>query len=173
MYPLHFGRDFWNAMLEAALNFPDAPTDEQKTNMVNWLTFTMKILPCPGCAVHGFEYVLKNPPDVTSGKTLIFWIVTFHNFVNEKLNKKQLTLQEALADVMAHMLENTHHSNKRSIEIAMANNVVPGATATSNNETLYFWLMIALAVTTACFLTGVIILLIQKRSLQQKLRNTI
>ena len=65
-YPPSFGPVYWRVMMIVATEFPDNPTEEQKKTVLDWLTLTMILLPCPSCSMHAREYIKKHVPDVSS-----------------------------------------------------------------------------------------------------------
>jgi hypothetical protein len=71
-----------------AVVFPEKPSEERKQSMLKFLEGLFANLPCPSCASHATEYYTNNPPDVSSGKSLSQWVVTFHNFVNKRIGKR-------------------------------------------------------------------------------------
>ena len=59
------------------------------------------MIPCQACKTHAFEYIQKDNEDgilddIVSGRKKLFnWFVDFHNTVNERYNKKEISYQEA------------------------------------------------------------------------------
>jgi hypothetical protein len=52
------------------------------------------VLPCLDCQDHYKEMIADYPPIMTNKDTLFKWTVDIHNKVNERINKKQITLDE-------------------------------------------------------------------------------
>ncbi len=140
MLPIVFGPISWDLMLLTAMNFPEKPSEEQQEWMRLYLINFIKVLPCPQCAMHGYEYITKNPPDVSSRDNLIRWNVDFHNVVNQRLKKPVFTVEEAVASVTQRAAVRflARHTQNQ----ALLNQVSPGTNinnaTSSSNETLYF-----------------------------------
>ena len=100
MYPVspyEFGPCVWDTLLLYAYNFPDAPQESQQRDMLVLVTLLLKFLPCPSCGTEAKNYIEKYPPDVSSRTKLVTYIVEFHNYVNVKLKKATMTVDEAKA----------------------------------------------------------------------------
>jgi hypothetical protein len=53
--------------------------------------------PCMDCRGHAMEYLSKNPIEVDGYEFSVFiWTVDFHNFVNKRLYKDYIDVQDAL-----------------------------------------------------------------------------
>lgn len=53
------------------------------------------LVPCPTCSHHFSEMLKKYPIKTNSGDALFSWGVNVHNIVNKRLNKKQMSVDEA------------------------------------------------------------------------------
>jgi hypothetical protein len=74
--------------------------DNKKTNehILNILYSLTNILPCPTCA-NGYKNFLERLTylDLSQPMVLFYWSVDLHNYVNSKLNKQQLTYDQAIS----------------------------------------------------------------------------
>ena len=78
-----------------AETFPVSPSTERQKSMESLLSNLCVNLPCPGCSVHCSEYVIKHPPRTSSRDDLKKWAVDFHNAVNKRTGKRELSYKEA------------------------------------------------------------------------------
>jgi len=164
MYPPLFGPHIWDTLMYVALNYPTEPTEEQQQVMTQFLTTLVRVLPCPGCANHAIKYVELHPPHVSNGEKLLEWVVAFHNHVNIKLKKPVMSVLEAK---QALILRNAAQIKQlpRALQIREEDALRIQnlqfqiqrlqESTTTNNETLYFWIMIGLSV-----LSGLLLLLV-------------
>jgi len=120
MYPPIWGTLFHDFMLLSAQEYPTDPTEEDKSDMLYFIKYTFKRLPCPHCRAHAMSYLSKNPLDVASKKQLMQWLVTFHNHVNRRQKKRSnWTLAEALESQKKRLgsdLDALERANKIRIE---------------------------------------------------------
>src|SRR5436190_4529964 len=179
MLPAVFGANIWDSMLLCAMSYPDVPNEAQKDAMTKMLVNLMKVLPCNACGLHAIEYVTKNPPNINSRNELITWNVAFHNVVNQRLKKPTFTVEEAIGSISSRAAARylaQHTQNKQLINQALNGNNIPNvntnaaAASSTSNETLYFSLMIVMSILAGLFLITLIVLAIQKRRLQSKLK---
>ena len=67
------------------------PTTRESVN--TWLVATARVLPCTECQQEAMDYVESRPP---AGAADIFdWSVDFHNAVNARLGKQQISVKQA------------------------------------------------------------------------------
>jgi hypothetical protein len=93
----YYGPGYWAAMHIDSFN---AKTYEEKFAVATTISRLITTFPCMKCRKHATEYASNNPfihavnnPDPLS---LFRWVWTFHNFVNERLNKPTMTVEEAV-----------------------------------------------------------------------------
>ncbi|KAA0203300.1 hypothetical protein HAZT_HAZT001967 [Hyalella azteca] len=86
---MSLGRGSWRLLHTLAANYPDAPTEEEKQNVTQFIELFSRVYPCPPCAQDFREWLGSNPPDVRSGPMLSQFFCRAHNEVNRKLNKKE------------------------------------------------------------------------------------
>ena len=100
MLPLIWGTLFHDMCLFFASAFPDEPDEEEIESMIALLTNFFKRLPCQSpCAIEAVAYMKEFPFSkyIKSRKTLLEYLVTFHNHLNAKDGKKSdWTVLEAL-----------------------------------------------------------------------------
>ena len=90
-----FGSITWDVLLLCAINYPQAPDKNHRTNMSQFINGLVHVLPCNGCSTHAIEYVKTNPPDLSSSNKLVEYIVLFHNTINHNTGKRTYTTLEA------------------------------------------------------------------------------
>jgi len=169
IYPPFFGPIVWDNMMLFATNYPNEPTNEDKTNMLQWLTLTMIFLPCPQCSMHAKLYVEKHPPNVSTKESLIKYIVEFHNYVNVSLGKSTYTIMEAKAayaskigrdikDLPRAMVVHKEDALRiMELQAQLAKYETPGQQTTD----VYFYTTIALSIALGLFLIVIIVLAIK------------
>jgi hypothetical protein len=98
MKPTIWGHHMWKSIHYIALDYPNEPTEEEKTDYKLFFTNLYKVLPCYECSQHFKKEIdirhLSNN-DLENSNTLFKWTVDMHNFVNKRLNKKTLSYDEA------------------------------------------------------------------------------
>ena len=97
--PKIWGPHGWKFMHYVSLGYPSNPTEEDKRNYKNFYTSLQHILPCAKCANNYSHNLKKYPIDnhLGSRDTLVRWVIDIHNQVNNELNKKEYTYEEALS----------------------------------------------------------------------------
>lgn len=95
MYPPIWGPHVWTTIHLMAFSYPDHPTQERQKSMTDFLTNLCVNLPCPGCSIHCGNYVKENVPNVSSRDLFKKWAYDFHNTVNKRTGKRELTYSEA------------------------------------------------------------------------------
>lgn len=104
MYPPAWGPNTWATLHLMAHSFPDKPSLTRKNSMQIFLKNLCVNLPCPGCSFHCSSYVSKHPPDVSSRESIKRWMFDFHNTVNKRLGKRELSYKEADEAVVSKFL---------------------------------------------------------------------
>lgn len=99
--PNTWGPAFWYTLHNGAAKYPKKASEIHKKLMKNFILGIPIMLPCQACKMHAFEYIQKAELDgildnVVSTKIELFkWFVDFHNDVNIRYNKKQISYQQA------------------------------------------------------------------------------
>ena len=94
------GPKLWKSIHNVALlEYPENPSEDDKTYYMNYYKDFWKIIPCLKCSVNYRKNWEELP--ITSyleSRTQLFeWTVLLHNIVNKELGKKELSIDEALA----------------------------------------------------------------------------
>ena len=85
-----FGPKLWYVLHNAALAFPEDPTELVKYRMKNLILGIPYLVPCESCFEHSLEYIdnINNLDEICSSRRkLIKFFVEFHNSVNKRLGK--------------------------------------------------------------------------------------
>ncbi|KAM3136270.1 hypothetical protein pb186bvf_011569 [Paramecium bursaria] len=77
----------WNFLHTMAIYYPDNPTQEQQTKMINFIDGLAEFYPCNVCKTDFQQDIIKNPPLVQNRQELSIWFCQRHNEVNQKLGK--------------------------------------------------------------------------------------
>jgi hypothetical protein len=89
------GPGYWSALHKLAT---EANTEEGKKFFLYYLKFVRNHFPCMECKTHINEYINANPIEhyLKQEDGCFIWVWKFHNTVNRRLKKKELTLEEAI-----------------------------------------------------------------------------
>jgi hypothetical protein len=93
--PNYIGPGIWYTIHSLAA---DAKTPQEKTDVIRHIRKIQSRFPCNDCKVHFGNYLEYNPPEMTvngSPESLFAWTVNFHNSVNHRLNKPQVSYNDA------------------------------------------------------------------------------
>lgn len=95
--PAEWGPQVWSEIHNRALG---VCTPEAAYNYANWLTQLCNSLPCETCREHATAYIKSNSPIQwairNNDDTGMFrYTVIMHNFVNNKLNKPSISMDQA------------------------------------------------------------------------------
>jgi hypothetical protein len=92
-----WGPSYWYVLHTSSFSYPLQPTSTHKKNTIDFLNLLPSLLPCPNCQNHAREFIQKSnlQSAVQSREKLIEFYVTFHNAVNSRLNKPQVSLEQA------------------------------------------------------------------------------
>lgn len=75
-----------------------AKTPEQKKVVIEQIKYMQSHFPCGDCKVHFGDYIVNHPMEITingNEDALFLWTVDFHNAVNYRLGKDQVSFKEA------------------------------------------------------------------------------
>lgn len=84
----------WNWLHRLAINYPVEPTLQEALSAFNEIWTFAECLPCAECRREALRYITAIPPDMQSTYSLQEWARVFHNSVNLRLKKPQMS-QEA------------------------------------------------------------------------------
>lgn len=97
--PPVFGPPMWFTLHNASAHYVDNPSPLTRERMKNVIIGIPVLLPCQNCREHATAYIEKNYDNldkiVSSRDNLFKFFVDFHNYVNQKYNKKIFTYEEA------------------------------------------------------------------------------
>jgi hypothetical protein len=116
--PKLWGACFHDCMLFTALAYAHTPSEDQRKHMHSFLEGLLYSLPCELCRPHAVQHLLKTPPDTTSRKALLEWLIAFHNAINLRLGtKSDWTVEEAihsLSERTLHLVKKEEESTKHT-----------------------------------------------------------
>lgn len=98
MTPEIWGRYMWYSIHFVALEYPEAPTPQQKKDYQNFFVNLWKVLPCYTCSQNYKRHLSEQPltdEHLQSKDTLFAWTVYLHNVVNKENGKPEMTVQAA------------------------------------------------------------------------------
>lgn len=81
------GRSTWKLLHTIAATYSDEPSQEDQSNMEQFIRLIPKVYPCEVCANDFSEILTYHPPNISSQKSLAKWMCEVHNMVNRKLEK--------------------------------------------------------------------------------------
>jgi Erv1/Alr family protein len=92
--PKDWGPPWWEYLHKAAIAYPRAPTvaDARAVFERFWKFFSR--LPCVKCRAHSSEYLASNPLHLANSESLQRWVWAYHNAVNLRLGKRQISYAE-------------------------------------------------------------------------------
>lgn len=83
------GRVTWSLLHTMAAAYPVKPSQENKSDMEQFIKLMSVLYPCSYCAKEFREDLATSPPDLDSRSSLSQWFCEMHNKVNARLNKPQ------------------------------------------------------------------------------------
>lgn len=95
MYPPIFGPILWDGLHLMAFSYPDTPSKQRQESFQDMLKNMAENLPCPGCSLHFGKYLEQHPCQTESKDKLKKWLHKFHNTVNLRTGKREMTEEEA------------------------------------------------------------------------------
>lgn len=93
-FPFFWTFFVWFAMDALLESVPMNPTKQDQDEIYSWVYLTLRRLPCHVCRQHAVDLFNENPIDLRTQNTAQIWWCQFHNKVNEKLGKPQLSFEE-------------------------------------------------------------------------------
>lgn len=98
--PQVFGPPMWFTLHNAAAYYPENASPLTKERMKNVILGLPVLIPCTKCKEHATSYIEKHYNDldkICSGRDSLFkFFVDFHNYVNQRYNKRIYTYDEAM-----------------------------------------------------------------------------
>tara|TARA_B110000459_G_C16480199_1_gene433890 strand:+ start:195 stop:650 length:456 start_codon:yes stop_codon:yes gene_type:complete len=95
MEPKNWGKFGWGFIHNVALGYSVDLTYMKKEQYRKFFEVIGDVLPCLDCQDHYKEMIANYQPILIDKQSLFKWTVDIHNKVNERINKKQITLDEA------------------------------------------------------------------------------
>jgi len=95
--PLIWGPPGWKFLHYITFSYPTNPTNDDKTNYMNFFNSIGNILPCSSCRTNYKSHINKYPltDDIMNNKDkLIRWLIDIHNEVNIMNGMKTLSYEE-------------------------------------------------------------------------------
>ena len=127
-YPPVWGPLYHDTLMFFATHFPEYPSVEEQKEATEYLKLFFKFVPCPSCSVHSRMYFHNNPPDTSSGASLVSWVVAMHNDINKQTGKKHnWTVVEALQAFKYRYFNNQlllSHCDRQNCEVNRTQNEV-------------------------------------------------
>uniref|UniRef100_A0A2S2NE22 Sulfhydryl oxidase n=1 Tax=Schizaphis graminum TaxID=13262 RepID=A0A2S2NE22_SCHGA len=81
------GRCTWKLLHTIAATYADKPSQEDQSNMEQFIRLIPKVYPCEICANDFAEILTYHPPNISSQQSFAKWMCEAHNMVNRKLDK--------------------------------------------------------------------------------------
>ncbi len=91
----YWGNRQWYWYHLVSYTSPDTLNIQSKKNYTEFIYLMTKLLPCKKCYEHFKLYLKETPIDFTTKETMIEWFVKAHNYVNKRLEKPILTVEDA------------------------------------------------------------------------------
>jgi hypothetical protein len=96
--PSVWGPLFWFTLHNGASTYPLIANKIYRERMKGFIKGIPVMLPCVKCSGHAFEYINKNLDDIVSGRIKLFkFFIDFHNMVNKRHNKKEMSYDDVFA----------------------------------------------------------------------------
>lgn len=99
--PEVWGPAFWFSLHNGALRFPENASPTWRDRMKNFILGIPVMVPCEKCSVHATAYIENNYDKldtvVSNKDTLFEFFCNFHNYVNKRLDKPEMSIDDALA----------------------------------------------------------------------------
>jgi hypothetical protein len=95
--PIKWGFHTWKMMHYLTYNYPNQPSEQNKTDIYNFFISMQNLLPCEKCRVNYAEHLKMHPltKDILNDRRkLVNWLIDIHNEVNKSLGKRIMTYDE-------------------------------------------------------------------------------
>lgn len=89
-----WGRRGWNWLHTEAIRYPEAPSRRQGLEAWARLAGFMRRIRCVRCRTHATAWIGTHPPDLRSTHSYQSWVWEFHNAVNRRLSKPEVSYDE-------------------------------------------------------------------------------
>ncbi len=88
-----WGPPRWRWLHNTAIEYPQRPTRAEAHTAFLHIWNFINQLPCKECRVHAIRYMMLHPPDLSSSRALQVWVWRFHNAVNYRLGKQEISYE--------------------------------------------------------------------------------
>ncbi|ARF09817.1 disulfide thiol oxidoreductase, Erv1 / Alr family [Indivirus ILV1] len=105
MKPDIWGPHAWIFLHSVTMDYPHNPTEKDKENMINFIFYLGKVLPCEKCRRNFQMHLEKNPLNskaLSSKDSLVKWMIDIHNCVNDTKKCKKITHDEGIRKILEH-----------------------------------------------------------------------
>ena len=89
-----WGPKLWDTMHLFSYNYKEKPSKELMDSAWNFFISMGMLIPCAECQDHYKKFVSRFTPMVNSRDELIEWVLSFHNAVNQRKEKRLWSRQE-------------------------------------------------------------------------------
>ena len=98
--PRVFGPPLWFVIHNSAAHYPVSPSKICQQHAIMFIKSIPYLVSCKECFLHAQEYISRSDTNelyaLTSTRSSYFkWGVDFHNFVNQRLGKKEISMEKA------------------------------------------------------------------------------
>ena len=92
-----WGPQLWHTLHMVALNYPDAPSPDDKRNYKAFFESLQFVIPCASCADNYALHLRQLPVDrfLDNADALFAWSVHVHNMVNKSYGKRSWSVADA------------------------------------------------------------------------------
>lgn len=98
--PSVFGPHIWAYLHISTAHLPENLNPAVAQQVKNTIAAIPVMLPCESCSIHSGNFMTSNRDrlmGLTTGSDFFKFTVDFHNFVNNRLGKRTISLNEAIA----------------------------------------------------------------------------
>jgi hypothetical protein len=94
-----WGNPTWNYMHTQAYFYPAKPTESEKYKKLQLFKSIIENIPCHTCEREAGLWIIDHPLDkaIVNNCVLSQWVLDFHNFVNERLERSKWTMEQLVA----------------------------------------------------------------------------
>jgi hypothetical protein len=100
--PKTWGPAYWKMLHYMTFAYPDNPTENDKTDVINFFKALQPMLPCQKCRNNFNNHLKKFPLDenaLSSKLNLIIWLINIHNEVNIMTGKKVVSYDDVIKEL--------------------------------------------------------------------------
>ena len=94
MEPTVWGPSAWIFLHSITLDYPEHPSEEDKSQTKQFFESIGNVLPCPVCREHYNKNIQETPIQLNTKEELVHWLIDIHNKVNQITNKKEISYDE-------------------------------------------------------------------------------